>query len=74
MIKLAPTESQALRIIQSWQKRFRNSPTMQELADELQVSIETTRYAVNGLQRKGYIDMQCPEGSQRLLIVPLFWE
>lgn len=74
MIKLKSNESLALRIIQSWQARFRNSPTVPELADEMHISVGAARYIVDGLLKKGFIDMQYPAVSQRLMIVPLWWE
>lgn len=74
MIKLTTNESLALRIIRSWQERFRNSPTVHELADEMHIPAEEARSVVDGLLKKGFIDMQYPAVSQRLMIVPLWWE
>lgn len=74
MIKLTSNESLALRIIRSWQERFRNSPTVHELADEMHISVDAARYIVDELLKKGFIDMQYPAVSHRLMIVPLWWE
>lgn len=76
MIKLTTNESRALQIIRKWQERFRNSPTVSELADEMQLSTEATRYALHGLLNKGFIDMLYPSTgtSHRMMIVPLYWE
>jgi Mn-dependent DtxR family transcriptional regulator len=76
MISLTENESHALKIIRKWQERFRNYPTTTELAEEMKLSAETTRYALHGLLNKGFIDMLSPSTgtSRRMMIVPLWWE
>jgi DNA-binding Lrp family transcriptional regulator len=76
MVKLTENESRALRIIRQWQERFRNSPSITELSEEIELSTETTSYTLHRLVDKGFIDMLYPSRgtSRRLMIVPLWWE
>lgn len=76
MIKLTDNESRALRIIRTWQERFRNSPSVSELAEEMDMATNTMRYTLDSLLDKGFIDMVYPSRgtSRRMMIVPLYWE
>ena len=74
MVDVNETERAVLRVIRSYQRRFSNSPTMQEISDELRLSSAMVRHTVDRLIEKGFLDMQSPPVSDRLLIVPLWWE
>jgi Mn-dependent DtxR family transcriptional regulator len=72
MIKLNSTESQTLAIIQHWQKQFKNSPSIANLAHELRRSHKGTYDTVRKLAKKGYLEVIII--GRQLIIFPLYWE
>lgn len=72
MIRLTRTESRVLQIVKRWQEEFRNSPGTADLAREMSLSYGSVLHALRALERKGYV--QLVRLSQRIMIVPLYWE
>lgn len=74
MIAISDSERDVLKVIKKWQIRYTNSPNVSELSEELRKPVETVRYALEGLEKKGFLEMVYPEVGRRMLIVVLWWE
>jgi predicted transcriptional regulator len=72
VIKLNPTESKTLQLIEQWQREYRNSPNVAEIKRHIQRERSTVYTTLKSLHDKGYIDLI--RIGHRFIIFPLYWE
>ena len=73
MVNLNETERAVMREIKVSQRRYFNSPAVDELAKVLGMTEQMAMYYLEKLSEKGYVELVRPYG-ERLVIVPLYWE
>jgi Mn-dependent DtxR family transcriptional regulator len=74
MIHINDSERDVLKVIKKWQRFYTNSPNVSELSEELQRSVDSVRYTLGELEKKGFLDMVYPPVGHRMVIVVLWWE